>query len=66
MGKKGTQRKQFHAAQKSMRHWSCVIGVTVAREENHQRPACTNSNRRFGNTKSIVVVTGAPAKPSSL
>src|SRR6266403_645356 len=36
------------------------VGVAVARLENHSFPLRSISVRRFGNTKSIVVVTGSP------
>jgi hypothetical protein len=50
----------FHAATQSMRHKSRRTGVTVARLENHNFPLRISSNRMFGRTKSIVVVTGSP------
>src|ERR1700761_8863813 len=49
----------FPAAQKSSRHKSRRIGVTVARLENHAFPQRICSKRILGNTKSITVVTGA-------
>ncbi len=39
-----------------MRHWLRVIGVTVVKLENQYFPARMVSSRRFGRTKSIVVV----------
>src|SRR5689334_3276559 len=62
---KGSHGKMFQAAQKSIRHSSSEIGVTVARVEIHQRPACTNSKRKFGRMKSIVVEMG-PESPNNL
>src|SRR6266478_6028546 len=54
------KKKRFHAATKSMRHRSRRTGATVARLENHIFPLRSSSVRIFGNTKSIVVVTGSP------
>src|SRR5262249_10594335 len=51
---------KFHAATKSIRHRSRRTGVTVARLENHIFPLRSISVRRFGSTKSIVVVTLSP------
>src|SRR5207245_11705105 len=51
---------RFHAATKSIRHRSRRTGVTVARLENHSFPLRSISVRKFGNTKSIIVVTGSP------
>jgi len=50
----------FHAATKSIWHKSRRTGVTVARLEN-SFPLRSISVRRFGNTKSIVVVTASPS-----
>ena len=43
-----------------MRQRSRRTGVTVARLENHSFPLWSISVRKFGSTKSIVVVTGSP------
>src|SRR6516162_4024014 len=53
---KGIQRKGFHAATTSMRHWLRVIGVTVVRLENQYFPARMVSHRILGSVKSMVVV----------
>src|SRR5215472_2667852 len=58
--RKTGSRGKFHAATKSIRQRSRRMGVTVARLENHSFPLRSISVRRFGNTKSIVVVTGSP------
>src|SRR5438445_233139 len=55
-GPNGTQRKMFQHATTSIRQWSRVMGVTVVSEENQYFPARMVSSRRFGSTKSIVVV----------
>ena len=44
----------------SIRQVEAVTGVTVVKLANHFSPARIVSYRRFGSTKSIVVVIGSP------
>src|SRR5882762_3373363 len=60
-GPNGTQRKRFHAATTSMRHWLRVMGVTVVRLENQYFPARIVSQRILGRVKSMVVVMESAA-----
>src|ERR1035441_1582143 len=63
--KKGNHPNTFHAPHTSIRQVDGVTGVTVVRVANHLSPLRITSYRRFGITKSMVVVTG-PCAPSSL
>ena len=58
--------RTFQAAEKSKRHSCSVMGVT-ARLDTQRRPHWINSKRRFGRTKSMVVVNSPPeSRVSSL